>query len=193
MCALARVIFKAVFSAADLGWDDYSMLVALITGVPSVITIDRGLIPNGFGRDVWTVPFDHITTFVRYLYALEVLYFLQIACLKATLLFFFLRIFPKPIIRKLLWATVIFNVLWGTSFVITAIFQCHPISSYWTSWDREGRRQCVNINALAWSNAIISVVLDFWMLGLPLYEVFQLQLSWRKKLSVAFMFFVGTL
>jgi len=193
VCALLRIFYKAIFSVGELGWDDYSVLAALIAGVPSVVIIDRGIVPNGLGKDVWTVPFDNITNFVRYLYALEVLYFLQIALLKLTLLFFFLRIFPKPLIRRLLWATVAFNVLWGFAFVVTAIFQCQPISFYWTSWDKERPGKCVNINALAWTNAIVSIVMDIWMLALPLYEVFQLQLTWRKKVSVAMMFFVGTL
>ncbi|CAO2656616.1 Nn.00g054190.m01.CDS01 [Neocucurbitaria sp. VM-36] len=190
--ALSRVIYKAIFSVGELGWDDWTVLSTLITGVPSVIIIDRGLIPNGLGRDIWTLPFDHITNFVRWLYALEVLYFLQIAQLKLTLLFFFLRIFPKPLIRRLLWATVVFNVLYGAAFVITAIFQCQPISHYWMAWHGESAGKCININGLAWSNAIISIILDIWMLVLPLYEIFHLQLSWRKKISVAMMFCVGT-
>ncbi|KAF2831740.1 hypothetical protein CC86DRAFT_282469 [Ophiobolus disseminans] len=191
-CVMSRIIYKAVYSLGELGWDDYSVLAVLFAGLPSTIIIDRGIVPNGLGMDIWAVPFDHITNFVRYLYVLEVLYFLQIALLKLTLLFFFLRIFPKPVIRQLLWATVAFNVLWGLAFVVTSIFQCQPISYYWTSWDKEGHGKCVNINALAWSNAIISIVLDVWMLALPLFEVLQLQLSWRKKVSVAMMFFVGT-
>ncbi|KAI8940453.1 hypothetical protein NX059_004139 [Plenodomus lindquistii] len=190
--ALTRIIYKAVYPIGDFGWDDYSVIVALIAGVPSVIIVDRGIVPNGLGRDIHTVPFDHVTNFVRYLYALEVLYFLQVVLLKLTLLLFFLRIFPRPFIRRLLCGTIAFNILYGLVFVLVAIFQCQPISFYWTSWDQEGHGKCVNINALAWSNAIISIALDLWMLGIPLYEVFHLQLSWRKKISVAFMFCVGT-
>jgi hypothetical protein len=192
-CALSRIIYKAVFSIGELGYDDYSVFAALVAGVPSIVIIDRGIVPNGLGRDVWTVSFDHVTNFVRYLYALEILYFLQVALLKLTLLFFFLRIFPKLLIRRLLWATIAFNVLWGTSFIIVAIFQCQPISYYWDKWDGTGSGKCVDINGLAWTNAIISILLDIWMLALPLYEVFHLQLTWRKKLSVAVMFCVGTL
>lgn len=192
-CALARVIYKAIFSVGELGLDDYSVIITLIVGVPSVVIIDRGIVTNGLGRDVWTVPFNQITDFVRYLYACEILYFLQITLLKLTLLFFFLRIFPKPVIRRLLWGTITFTCLWGTASTITAIFQCSPISLYWNSWDKSDRPgKCININALAWSNAIISIVLDIWMLVLPLYEIFRLQLSWRKKISVAIMFCVGT-
>jgi hypothetical protein len=192
-CALSRIIYKAVFSIGELGCDDYSVFAALVAGVPSIILIDRGIVPNGLGRDVWTVSFDNVTNFVKYLYALEVLYFLQITLTKLTLLFFFLRIFPKRLVRRLLWATIVFNILWGTAFVIVAIFQCQPISYYWNKWDGTGSGKCVDVNGLAWTNAIISIVLDIWMLALPLYEVFHLQLTWRKKLSVAVMFCVGTL
>lgn len=120
------------------------------------------------------------------------LYFLEIALLKLTLLLFFLRIFPKRATRKLLWATVAFNLFVGVLFIFLAMFQCTPISFNWTNWTRETQGKCLNINALVWSNAIVSIALDFWMLALPLYEIFHLQLMWRKKISIAVMFCVGT-
>lgn len=192
-CMLPRLIFKGMFSVGELDWDDWAVLGATVVGVPTVIMIDRGLVPNGLGEDVWTVPFDKITEFARILYVCEWLYYLQIALVKLTLLLFYLRIFPKPIIRKLIWATVVFDIVWAFAFIVASIFQCQPISYYWMSWDKEHVGKCININALAWTNAIISLVMDVWMLVLPLYEIFQLQLSWRKKIGVAFMFFVGTL
>jgi hypothetical protein len=169
------------------------MLLMLVSGVPSVIMIDKGALPNGLGRDVWTVPFDQITNFVHWLYALEILYFFQIALLKLTLLLFFLRIFPQRTVKRLLWGTIAFVVLWAVVYVFVAIFQCQPIRHYWESWDKQHEGACININAFAWSNAAINILLDAWMLILPLYEVFQLQLTWRKKISVAMMFCVGTL
>ena len=193
-CGLIRIAYKAIYSMAELGWDDYTIILTLIAGVPSVVLIDQGALPNGLGKDVWTLPFQQITEFVRWLYVLEILYFFQMTLLKLTLLFFFLRIFPKGLIRTLIITTITFTGLYGIAFVAVAIFQCHPISHYWTNWDKEHNDgQCINVNALAWSNAIISIVLDIWMLVLPLYEVFRLQLTWRKKLSVAIMFLVGTL
>lgn len=178
----------------ELGWDDYTILLMLFAGVPAVLLVDRGLLPNGLARDVWTIPFEQITNFVRFIYISEILYFFHIALLKVSLLLFFLRIFPKMVVRNLLKGTIVFTIVYGIAFVVVAIFQCRPISYYWTSWDLEHNDgKCINVNALAWSNAIISIVLDVWMLVLPLYEVFKLQLTWRKKISVAMMFFVGTL
>jgi hypothetical protein len=130
--ALLRLTYKVfTFGFEELGLDDYAVLAATIMGVPTVVIIDRGIVPNGLAQDVWTVPFDTITNFVRWLFVLESLYFLLIAMVKLTLLFFFLRIFPKPIIRKLLWATIIFDVLYGVVFAVISIFQCQPISFYW--------------------------------------------------------------
>lgn len=37
------------------------------------------------------------------------LYFLQLALLKTSLLFFYLKIFPNKVVRWLLWGTLVFN------------------------------------------------------------------------------------
>jgi hypothetical protein len=195
-CMLLRVGYTSIHSGfTQLGKDDYAVVAAVITGIPTVVIIDRGILPNGLGRDVWTVPFECIQDFARWLYILEILYFLLIAIVKLSLLFFYLRIFPKPLIRKLLWGTIAFTTLYGISYSITAVFQCSPISYSWLQYADAGARsgKCININLIAWTNGIISILLDIWMLALPLYEVFRLQLSWRRKISVALMISVGTL
>ncbi|EUC28265.1 hypothetical protein COCCADRAFT_30444 [Bipolaris zeicola 26-R-13] len=189
---LTRLFYRGFFSGGEFAYDDWCVVAALISGAPSVIIIDRAVVPNGLGRDIWTVHPDQITEFAKYLFGLEVLYFFHIALLKLMLLFFFLRIFPKQSIKRIIWATIVFTCLYAIAFITASIFQCRPISYNWWKWDGEHQGQCININALAWSNAIISIITDIWMLAVPLWEVFQLQLSWRKKLSVAIMFCVGT-
>jgi hypothetical protein len=52
---------------------------------------------------------------------------------------------------------------------------------------------CLNINAIAWANAIISILLDVWMLAIPLWQLKGLQLDWKKKLGVGMMFSVAAL
>lgn len=135
---LAYKIFTV--GVGELGLDDYAVLAATLVGVPTVIIIDRGIVPNGLAQDVWTVPFDKIYNFAFWLYVLEIIYFVLIAMVKLTLLFFFLRIFPKPIIRKLIWATIIIDVLYGLSFSLIAAFQCQPISHYWVRHERKRLR-----------------------------------------------------
>jgi hypothetical protein len=150
-------------------------------------------VAHGLGRDIWTIPFPSVIVFTRWFYIMEVLYFLIVALLKLSLLFFFLRIFPARNIRRIIWGTIAFDVAFGISFTVAAIVQCRPISYYWTRFDDPRNGKCIDINGLGWANAAISIALDLWMLVLPLSQVFSLKLAWRKKLSVALMFCVGTL
>jgi hypothetical protein len=168
-------------------------LATLVTGIPSTVLTSRTIISYGLGKDIWTLTPTKITDFIHVFYALEILYFAQVALLKLSLLFFYLRIFPGTMVRRLLWVTVIFDICFGMLFVLLAIFQCRPISYYWSGWDGEHQGTCLNVNGLAWSNAAISIVLDGWMLAVPISQLFGLQLHWKKKIGVAMMFVVGTL
>jgi hypothetical protein len=192
--AIVLLRFSSKFFAnSELALDDWFILATLVTGIPSTVLTSRTIISYGLGKDIWTLTPTKITDFIHVFYALEILYFAQVALLKLSLLFFYLRIFPGPMVRRLLWVTVIFDICFGMLFVLLAIFQCRPISYYWSGWDGEHQGTCLNVNGLAWSNAAISIVLDGWMLALPISQLFGLQLHWKKKIGVAMMFVVGTL
>lgn len=206
---LLRIGSKIFFLHSDFGLDDLFTILSFCCCVPSIAIIIHGTAIYGLGRDIWTLEFDDITTFTFFFYLLEVLYFPLISLLKMSLLFFYLRIFSFGLAHKLLWGTIIFNALYGIIFVCLAAFQCNPISYFWTKWDgkHEGtwyiNLPCIplpnsnifslNINAIGWANASISIVLDLWILAIPLWYLRSLNLHWKKKIGVAVMFLVGTL
>jgi len=80
-------------------------------------------------------------------------------------------------------------------WVLISVFQCHPLNAAWLRWDGEypGPYHCNNINAQAWAGAVVNMILDLVTMCLPLYELSHLNLSMRKKISVMFMFSLGTL
>jgi hypothetical protein len=124
---------------------------------------------------------------------MEVLYFSQIVTIKLSLLCFYLRIFPQLKVKRIIQGTIAVNILYGITFVFLGIFQCSPVSFYWTKWDAAHPGKCYHNNAMAWANACISIVMDFWMLALPISQIVNLQLHWKKKVGVGMMFLVGTL
>ncbi len=187
-----RLAFKLI-ATRSLSSDDYVVLVLVLIAMPSVVITHYGTAPNGVGRDIWTLTPKQITDFLFYFYIMAILYFVQVMMVKLSLLLFYLRIFPGQAVRRVLWGTLIFTVLFGFVFLILAIFQCSPVSFFWTHWDGEHSGKCQDLNAIAWANAGISIALDVWMLAIPLAQLKGLNLHWKKKIGVALMFCVGTL
>ncbi|KAJ3531754.1 hypothetical protein NM208_g8739 [Fusarium decemcellulare] len=188
---LLRIGSKILITNSDFGLDDLFIILTLTIGIPSTAMNIHGTAGHGEGRDIWTLEFDQITRFGFFFWLLEVFYFAQVSLLKMSLLFFYLRIFPGPA-QKLLWGTVIFNAIYGVAFIFLAIFQCSPISFFWTGWDGEHEGTCANVNAIGWANASVSIALDVWMLAIPMWYLRNLKLHWKKKIGVAAMFIVGT-
>ncbi|KAM0491691.1 hypothetical protein ACHAP8_010465 [Fusarium lateritium] len=188
---LLRLGTKYFLSNADYGLDDLFICLTLLIGMPSTAMNIHGTAGHGEGRDIWTLEFDQITKFGFYFWLLEVFYFAQVSFLKTSLLFFYLRIFPGKA-QKLLWGTIAFNTVYGVVFVFLAAFQCTPVNYFWLSWDGEHEGKCFNIASIGWANAAISIILDFWMLGIPMWYIRKLKLHWKKKIGVAAMFIVGT-
>jgi hypothetical protein len=187
-----RFAFKIAYSKLEIGLDDWAVLACLLTAIPSGIVTVFGTVKHGLGQDIWTLEPSEITTMLKFFYIMASLYFTQLTLLKLTLLFFYIRVFPSKPVQRLLWGTIIFCVLWGLTFVILAIFQCHPISYFWTHWDGLHEGHCLDINAITASNAGISIALDLWILGIPLWQLWGLKMHWKKKVGVALMFCVGT-
>ncbi|WYZ41591.1 hypothetical protein EsH8_V_000486 [Colletotrichum jinshuiense] len=187
----ARLIFK-LFSKAEFGWDDTFTFLAYLAVLPSFILNIVGLIPAGIGKDIWTLTPQQIEKFGFWFYILEPMYFVQMGLVKMAILCFYMRIFDRAGLGKRLWATVAFNAVNTVVFLMVGIFQCTPIHHYWTRWDGEQPGTCININAVPWANATISIILDLWMLYLPLSRIRTLNLHWWKKLAVTLMFVVGT-
>ncbi|KAK4233325.1 hypothetical protein C8A03DRAFT_38969 [Achaetomium macrosporum] len=188
---LVRLGFKLSVTH-NVSLDDYVVFFLILVGVPSVVITHYGTVPNGLGRDIWTLTPQNITDFLFNFYLMAIFYFVQVMLVKLCLLLFYLRIFPSQTVRSLLWGTVAFDIVFGIIFFFLAIFQCSPISYFWQSWDGEHEGKCLNINAIAWANAGISIALDLWMLAVPLAQIKTLNLHWKKKIGVGLMFCVGT-
>jgi hypothetical protein len=125
-------------------------------------------------------------------YICEVLYLLTIGLVKLSVIFFYLRIFPKKSFRTLCWLMIGFCTSSMLAFALVTIFQCRPISFAWdTGATREGN--CIDYNAAAWANAGVNILQDILIVVLPINELRALQLGRTKKIGVYAMFGVGGL
>ena len=187
-----RIAFK-VYSKLELGLDDLFAVATLLVEIPVTVMNAVDLVPNGLGRDIWTLPFDNIYAFGFYYYLQTIMYFAELGLLKLAFLFLYLRIFPSKVVHLLLWITIVFSTLYLLIYTFLAIFLCKPISYFWTNWDDEHTGSCIDIDILSWSNSAISISLDLWILAIPLSQLKGLNMDLRKKIGVGIMFFLGTL
>lgn len=196
---IARLVFKRRFSASRrYSPDDWVVLAALAVGLPCAIVNRQGLVHHGLGKDAWTMSAEDVSTFAMYFYVLEALYLSAISLVKLTLLVFYLTIFPSVSTgawtRGMLWGSIAFNVVLAAACVFLAIFQCNPVSYYWKQFLHDDvTATCIASAPVAWANASLNVALDLWMIVIPLKEVWNLRLNFKKKAGVVIMFLMGTL
>ncbi|KAH7025173.1 uncharacterized protein B0I36DRAFT_332616 [Microdochium trichocladiopsis] len=189
---ILRVVYRQWITQLGLGADDWTTIAAALSCIPATV-LNARLAQFGIGKDIWTLTPYQITMFGQTFYILTMIYFLDMALLKLSILFFFLRIFPDRRFRTVVWVTVGVVTMFGVAYVMAAALQCLPVSYNWTRWnDRENQGHCVDYGAIAWANAAVSIALDFWMLYLPLSQISSLKLDWRKKVGISAMFIVGT-
>jgi hypothetical protein len=191
----ARLLFRRFFSSnGQYGADDWIILVAIIICIAGIVVNQVGLVGHGIGKDIWTLPAIELPAFAMYFFIMEVVYLVEMPLIKLSLTLFYLYVFPGTSIRRLLIGTAIFNVLFGIVFVITAMVQCIPLDYYWVQYyDFPPEGTCIDLNKFAWANAGTSLAVDLWMIILPLWQIRKLNLHWKKRIGVIFMFVMGTL
>ncbi|KAN0101513.1 hypothetical protein V8E51_012023 [Hyaloscypha variabilis] len=186
---LLRFITR-LFVAQTYGMDDWFILAAAISD--AVFTYYGVIMEHdGLGDHVRDVNLEVVPQLLLGFYIDENLYLLTIGLVKVSILFFYLRVFPKKSFRLLCWLMIAFCTANMLAFVMVTIFQCRPISFAWAKTSmHEGT--CLNYNAAAWTNAGVNILQDFLIVVLPLHELRSLQLCKAKKLGVYAMFGMGS-
>lgn len=81
-------------------------------------------------------------------------------------------------------------VVQDTIYILSVMVRCIPIQAI---WDIRTPGQCLNLNAIGLTGAILGIVEHFIILLLPLPELWKLKLSRRKRLQLALVFSIGSL
>ena len=108
-----------------------------------------------------------------------------------SLLFFYLRIFPIRSFKIAVYVVMLLVVGLCSSIVFASLFQCSPITYAWDKTIRGGT--C--IDQLAYFRWITppNLIIDVFMLILPLPMVWKLRTSYGQKVGLTFVFLTGSL
>ena len=112
------------------------------------------------------------------------------ALAKISILLFYLRIFPDDRFRRVTKCLIGAIILTSVSFSLAVTFQCIPIRA---AWDLSIDAKCINSTATIYAAAAISILQDCVIIVLPIPELKALHLSWPKRITLMFMFALGSL
>lgn len=124
------------------------------------------------------------------MYIYSIFYFLVIALVQVSILFFYRRIFFPSSFRITSAVLIGVCVAWCiTALVIEVGYPSHPIGYYFPG----GPQTKFSVKYLTFwlAMAIIEILLEIIILILPIRELYRLQLSTKKQLLCSFIFALG--
>lgn len=147
----------------------------------------------GLGKNIWTLTPDQVSNLLRVFFAFEMIYSFLVFFIKISIIFLYMRIFAGRTFQKVLWVTQGVFTASLISFTVADGLQCRPVHYFWTFWDGKHQGTCFDLHAFALVHAGFNIVLELWMLALPASQVWNLNMSLKKRVQVSFMFGFGIL
>ncbi|KAL8644856.1 MAG: hypothetical protein Q9210_007034 [Variospora velana] len=185
----ARILSRTVFTTWRLGWDDYTIILALIGtavfGAFVIVTTHFGL-----GKHIWDVPKPTYTP--HYLWWIMATF---AACpasyyfVKLSILFFYLRVFElRAKLRYIIYALFVYcTVYYGIAFFAIVIL-CNVRNR---AWDITVTMNCFAHGPLTFAIGGLDLVADVMVLAFPVPMVLRLKVSWAQRAYLLVVFLFG--
>lgn len=187
---LLRILARR-FKRAALGLDDHLALAATISLL--AMNVAASLMAHyGIGRHLIYVqryPED-LVRIGKSRVAFAFLYPTCVSLGKLSILALIVRIFGlgSKVIKVGTYVNAIWILLLWIGLTLTVAFQCRPLSSNWGE-----PYSCVSSFTISVVGGVLDAMSDLGALVLPQPTIWSLQLSFRRKLAISFVFLFGTL
>ena len=194
-----RRLYEAKLTPKPCKKDDaliiVAMLLSLALAVGSIMVMKLLFV----GIHYWDVPMGDVLANLpkglMWIYIVGLVYNPILAVVKQSVLVLLLRVAGdgKPYLRTAVWITAVFNAAEMVAVFLVVIFQCSPIEANWNValLAPGGGGKCIDQIAFGLSTAVLTIVTDLFVLALPIYIFFDLQINKRTKLALIFVFMLG--
>ena len=165
-----------------LGWDDY--LIGAATGLAlgrSIIQIVS--VTRGNGKHHWQLSVSDYAYVLFCGWLTQLFLFPMLALLKTSICLLVLRIKDPPRLRYFLWGVIVGLILTNLLPEIVLLAECSPVDAYWKGDSDKCWNPSVRIYSIYLQTAY-SVTTDLMCSLLPIYVVWDLQMSTLKKVGI---------
>lgn len=180
-------MYTRLFMVRAHGIEDHFITASLIFSIALTICIGFQ-VRYGMGQhmDVITNGEDSISM-MKAFYASILVYNTSLSFTKISILLQYRRIFQTPRFTVICWVLLVIAILYGLSTFIGSIFQCVPVSAFWT----QEHSKCINMFASWFFNAAMNIFMDLAILILPMPVLKNLNLPRRQKYLLIGVFATG--
>ncbi|KAF3482730.1 putative Integral membrane protein Pth11-like [Arthroderma uncinatum] len=183
-----RIYTRTIITRTKMGVDDYLCLVSFVLTVAfSALMIKSYTL--GIGRHLWDTPPLWLSDALKYFTFAQYVYLILTATIKLTFLFFYRRVFsPQTLSKILISFGIVFVSTSHVAILFATVFSCSPIAR---AWNLAIPGRCINPVILPYLSGALSSATDLYVLILPIYPVWNLNMKLRRKIKLLAVFGLG--
>jgi hypothetical protein len=187
------------------------VVVAWIFCVGTQVCLLLGMTHGAIGRHAWEISIEKYGFYSRVTHpkyspsvghaishnnqvilAAPLLYAFGTAAAKCSLALFYRRLNPNKVFQGFVWFTLFVTIGAYTAIFFSLLFACKPIAASWNPL-LLGTAVCINRGAIYIAQAVIGIVTDVLLLGLPIPTVLKLQMPNKQKIGLVGIFGIGSM
>ncbi|KAI1776255.1 hypothetical protein F4818DRAFT_413497 [Hypoxylon cercidicola] len=179
------------FHIKKAGMDDYMAVGALLFTIGYLAILYLGKI-NGMGSPMGTLTIDEEETLLKISFAIEILYYAIVGFVKSSIVFMYDRFAISNTMKKLCLCTNILLLVFFIVCIGVVVGQCRPLELAWYL-TRFIEGSCIDTTAFFYFTSGFGILMDCWILVLPLPTLKHLQISRRSRHVLYGVFGIGVL
>lgn len=129
----------------------------------------------------------NIPFILKLTFCMQIIYVTLLAAVKASMLAFFIRVFPTTFMQKASKLALGFVGLWLISYLGACIFLCSPVQAQWEAPTTCKGQYMPMIQSLIATNAVGDLII----MALPMHSVWGLKTRRAEKIGITSCFALG--
>lgn len=149
---------------------------------------------TGADKPLHEITLNEYTIWFQCLLAITWLYPAVSSTIRVSILLFYYRVFAGgygKVFKRFIWVLIGIQAAFALIFSILPAFICKPLNYAWHPLERSQVCTLTYWINLHLSSFSISLAFDIILLVFPVFPVWMLQTSRKKRIGVAFMFMLG--
>ncbi|KAH7018909.1 hypothetical protein EDB80DRAFT_599929, partial [Ilyonectria destructans] len=170
-----------------LGWDDRMVMAA--TPLAVAMLVCQGFfarVGNGWSLIEYPELVVNVPFILQLTFGMQIVYVTLLSCVKGSMLFFFIRVFPTRFMQLSSKISLAFVAAWTISYLCACIFICNPVEAQWT-----GLGVCGEYIHMIQSLIATNALGDLVIMALPMHSIWTLQTRRSEKIGITSCFLLG--